>query len=113
MCGIIGIFKHDGEVNVELYEGLLMLQHRCAGQAEQGRQNRQNLQRRHNRADSHSAHHMPLWWPYVPAQLQEPTHTAQLLCGYWHAPVGHQHSDDKVQQTTPSAAWPPSTHCCP
>lgn len=30
MCGIIGIFKHDGEVNVELYEGLLMLQHRCA-----------------------------------------------------------------------------------
>lgn len=28
MCGIIGIFKHDGPVNVELYEGLLMLQHR-------------------------------------------------------------------------------------
>jgi amidophosphoribosyltransferase len=28
MCGIIGIFKHSGEVNVELYEGLLMLQHR-------------------------------------------------------------------------------------
>jgi hypothetical protein len=33
MCGIIGIFKHDGDVNVELYEGLLMLQHRCAAQA--------------------------------------------------------------------------------
>lgn len=30
MCGIIGIFKQDGDVNVELYEGLLMLQHRCA-----------------------------------------------------------------------------------
>jgi amidophosphoribosyltransferase len=28
MCGIIGIFKHDGSANVELYEGLLMLQHR-------------------------------------------------------------------------------------
>jgi amidophosphoribosyltransferase len=28
MCGIIGIFKHEGNVNVELYEGLLMLQHR-------------------------------------------------------------------------------------
>jgi len=28
MCGIIGIYKHDGNVNVELYEGLLMLQHR-------------------------------------------------------------------------------------
>lgn len=28
MCGIIGIFKRDGNVNVELYEGLLMLQHR-------------------------------------------------------------------------------------
>lgn len=28
MCGIIGIFKHEGSVNVELYEGLLMLQHR-------------------------------------------------------------------------------------
>lgn len=28
MCGIIGIFKQDGDVNVELYEGLLMLQHR-------------------------------------------------------------------------------------
>jgi amidophosphoribosyltransferase len=28
MCGIIGIFKHEGPVNVELYEGLLMLQHR-------------------------------------------------------------------------------------
>lgn len=28
MCGIIGIFKHSGNVNVELYEGLLMLQHR-------------------------------------------------------------------------------------
>lgn len=28
MCGIIGVFKHEGEANVELYEGLLMLQHR-------------------------------------------------------------------------------------
>jgi amidophosphoribosyltransferase len=28
MCGIIGIFKYEGSVNVELYEGLLMLQHR-------------------------------------------------------------------------------------
>lgn len=28
MCGIIGIYKQDGSVNVELYEGLLMLQHR-------------------------------------------------------------------------------------
>lgn len=28
MCGIIGIFKHEGHVNAELYEGLLMLQHR-------------------------------------------------------------------------------------
>lgn len=28
MCGIIGIFKHLGNCNVELYEGLLMLQHR-------------------------------------------------------------------------------------
>lgn len=28
MCGIIGIFKHLGLVNFELYEGLLMLQHR-------------------------------------------------------------------------------------
>ena len=28
MCGIVGIFKHEGPVNVELYEGLLMLQHR-------------------------------------------------------------------------------------
>jgi amidophosphoribosyltransferase len=28
MCGIIGIFKHEGNANVELYEGLLMLQHR-------------------------------------------------------------------------------------
>lgn len=27
-CGIIGIFKHSGNANVELYEGLLMLQHR-------------------------------------------------------------------------------------
>jgi len=27
-CGIIGIFKHEGPANVELYEGLLMLQHR-------------------------------------------------------------------------------------
>ena len=26
MCGIIGIFKQEGRVNVELYEGLLMLQ---------------------------------------------------------------------------------------
>lgn len=28
MCGIIGIYKHEGAVNAELYEGLLMLQHR-------------------------------------------------------------------------------------
>lgn len=28
MCGIVGIFKHEGPVNVELYEALLMLQHR-------------------------------------------------------------------------------------
>lgn len=28
MCGILGIFKYEGPVNVELYEGLLMLQHR-------------------------------------------------------------------------------------
>eukprot|EP00195_Chlamydomonas_chlamydogama_P011123 CAMPEP_0202893048 /NCGR_PEP_ID=MMETSP1392-20130828/2691_1 /ASSEMBLY_ACC=CAM_ASM_000868 /TAXON_ID=225041 /ORGANISM="Chlamydomonas chlamydogama, Strain SAG 11-48b" /LENGTH=566 /DNA_ID=CAMNT_0049577231 /DNA_START=215 /DNA_END=1915 /DNA_ORIENTATION=- len=28
MCGIIGIYKHEGNANVELYEGLLMLQHR-------------------------------------------------------------------------------------
>jgi amidophosphoribosyltransferase len=28
MCGIIGVFKHEGEANVEIYEGLLMLQHR-------------------------------------------------------------------------------------
>lgn len=28
MCGIIAIFKHMGPANVEIYEGLLMLQHR-------------------------------------------------------------------------------------
>ena len=28
MCGIIGVFKHVGQANVEIYEGLLMLQHR-------------------------------------------------------------------------------------
>lgn len=28
MCGIIGVYKHDGSANVEIYEGLLMLQHR-------------------------------------------------------------------------------------
>ena len=28
MCGIIGVFKHDGSANIEIYEGLLMLQHR-------------------------------------------------------------------------------------
>lgn len=28
MCGIIGIFKHEGDANVEVYEGLLSLQHR-------------------------------------------------------------------------------------
>ncbi|MEW5316550.1 MAG: hypothetical protein WDW38_007917 [Sanguina aurantia] len=28
MCGIIGIFKHEGNASIELYEGLLMLQHR-------------------------------------------------------------------------------------
>lgn len=28
MCGIIGVYKHDGNANVEIYEGLLMLQHR-------------------------------------------------------------------------------------
>ena len=27
-CGIIGIFKWDGPVNAEIYEGLMMLQHR-------------------------------------------------------------------------------------
>lgn len=27
-CGIIGIFKTDGQASMELYEGLLMLQHR-------------------------------------------------------------------------------------
>lgn len=27
-CGIIGIYRADGAVSVELYEGLLMLQHR-------------------------------------------------------------------------------------
>ena len=34
MCGIIGVFKQEGEANAELYEGLLMLQHRgqvCLG----------------------------------------------------------------------------------
>jgi hypothetical protein len=28
MCGIIGIYKREGGAAVELYEGLLMLQHR-------------------------------------------------------------------------------------
>lgn len=28
MCGIIGVYKTQGDANVELYEGLLMLQHR-------------------------------------------------------------------------------------
>ena len=28
MCGIIGVYRSDGSANVELYEGLLMLQHR-------------------------------------------------------------------------------------
>lgn len=28
MCGIIGVFKNEGDANVEIYEGLLMLQHR-------------------------------------------------------------------------------------
>ena len=23
MCGIIGVFKHEGDANVEIYEGLL------------------------------------------------------------------------------------------
>jgi hypothetical protein len=27
-CGIFGIFKHSGNAAVEIYEGLLMLQHR-------------------------------------------------------------------------------------
>jgi glutamine phosphoribosylpyrophosphate amidotransferase len=27
-CGIFGIFKHSGNAPVEIYEGLLMLQHR-------------------------------------------------------------------------------------
>lgn len=39
MCGIIGIYKREGEVAVELYEGLLMLQHRgqdSAGEREGG-----------------------------------------------------------------------------
>lgn len=26
MCGIIGVYKHEGNANVEIYEGLLMLQ---------------------------------------------------------------------------------------
>ena len=28
MCGIIGIYKHEGDANVEVYEALLSLQHR-------------------------------------------------------------------------------------
>lgn len=28
MCGIIGVYKREGDANVEIYEGLLMLQHR-------------------------------------------------------------------------------------
>ena len=28
MCGIIGVFRQDGAAAPELYEGLLMLQHR-------------------------------------------------------------------------------------
>ena len=28
MCGIIGVFRREGNVAAELYEGLLMLQHR-------------------------------------------------------------------------------------
>lgn len=28
MCGIIGVYRSEGSANVELYEGLLMLQHR-------------------------------------------------------------------------------------
>ena len=28
MCGIVGIFRHEGQVSAELYEGLPMLQHR-------------------------------------------------------------------------------------
>lgn len=28
MCGIIGVYKRGGDANVEIYEGLLMLQHR-------------------------------------------------------------------------------------
>ena len=34
MCGIIGIYRREGDVSLELYEGLLMLQHR--GQARGG-----------------------------------------------------------------------------
>lgn len=30
MCGIIGVYKHEGNANVEIYEGLLMLQVRTA-----------------------------------------------------------------------------------
>jgi hypothetical protein len=41
MCGIIGIYKRDGQVSVELYEGLLMLQHR--GQDSAGAAGRQGI----------------------------------------------------------------------
>ena len=34
MCGIIGIFRQAGDVSVEIYEGLLMLQHRGQARAE-------------------------------------------------------------------------------
>ena len=29
MCGIIGVYKGEGNANVEIYEGLLMLQVCC------------------------------------------------------------------------------------
>lgn len=28
MCGIAGIYRHEGNVSAEIYEALLMLQHR-------------------------------------------------------------------------------------
>lgn len=38
MCGIIGIFKTEGQAAPELYEGLLMLQHRGQDSAGMGEQ---------------------------------------------------------------------------
>ena len=41
MCGIIGVYKTEGNANVELYEGLLMLQHRGQDSAGAGEARRQ------------------------------------------------------------------------